>query len=344
MVKKNSTRQTDAIRQFILKQIAGHPRDITIFAANRFGVSRQAVLRHMRKMEVEGLVIIEGATRDRVYRAARLSDQEFVYSIKPGLGEDKIWREDLRPFLQGLNKNVLDICQYGVTEMVNNAIEHSGGTQLNVHLRHTQDSIEFGVVDDGMGLFKKIQNELGLDDPLHVMLELSKGKLTTDPARHTGEGIFFTTRAFDEVALQSGGLRFLHTEETGDWLIEDGKVVAGTDVRLRISPQSDRILREVFNRFTTGDDYGFTKTRVPVSLAKYGDENLVSRSQARRLLARFERFREVILDFEGVEEIGQAFADEIFRVFRNQHPEILLVVVNANERVSRMIGRAEQET
>ena len=34
------------------------------------------------------------------------------------------------------------------------------------------------------------------DDGLHVMvLELAKGKLTTDPASHTGEGIFFTSRS-----------------------------------------------------------------------------------------------------------------------------------------------------
>ncbi len=35
---------------------------------------------------------------------------------------------------------------------------------------------------------------------------------------------------------------------------------------------------------------------------------------------RFERFQTVVLDFTGVEEIGQDFADEVFRVFQRAHP------------------------
>jgi hypothetical protein len=101
-------------------------------------------------------------------------------------------------------------------------------------------------------------------------------------------------------------------------------------------------MTEVFDRFSDSleEDYGFTRTQVPVSLARFGDENLVSRSQAKRLLARFDRFKEVTLDFSGVETIGQAFADEIFRVFRGEHPEVHLVPVNVAPAVERMIRRA----
>ena len=57
-----------------------------------------------------------------------------------------------------------------------------------------------------------------------------------------------------------------------------------------------RTTKKVFDRLTTGDnDYGFTKTVVPVDHARYGDDNLVSPSQARRLMARFDRFRTVVL-------------------------------------------------
>ncbi|HSI24132.1 MAG TPA: STAS-like domain-containing protein, partial [Methylotenera sp.] len=55
-----------------------------------------------------------------------------------------------------------------------------------------------------------------------------------------------------------------------------------------------------------------------------------------------DRFKIVILDFKGVESIGQAFADEIFRVFANQHPEISLVEDNANQEVKKMISRARE--
>jgi hypothetical protein len=75
-----------------------------------------------------------------------------------------------------------------------------------------------------------------------------------------------------------------------------------------------------------------------------GDNDLISRSQAKRLLTRFDRFKEIVLDFQNVDSIGQAFADEIFRVFKNEHPNINLHPVNANEEVMRMIVRAQNVT
>ncbi|MNC91531.1 hypothetical protein D3C83_78130 [compost metagenome] len=75
-------------------------------------------------------------------------------------------------------------------------------------------------------------------------------------------------------------------------------------------------------------------------MAQYGDDKLVSRSQAKRLLARVEKFKVVILDFTGVDAIGQAFADEVFRVFARQHPEIELSAIKANQAVLEMLDRA----
>ena len=97
----------------------------------------------------------------------------------------------------------------------------------------------------------------------------------------------------------------------------------------------------MFDNFSSGEDYAFTKTVVPVSLAQYGDETLVSRSQAKRLLAGVDKFKVVVFDFSGVESVGQAFADEVFRVFRKQHPEMEIVSINANKAVAQMISRAE---
>ena len=76
---------------------------------------------------------------------------------------------------------------------------------------------------------------------------------------------------------------------------------------------------------------------MPIKLAQYGDGKLVSRSQAKRLLVRFDRFKTIVLDFEDVSSVGQAFADEIFRVFQKQHLHIDLSFVNASQRVEKMI-------
>jgi uncharacterized protein (DUF1330 family) len=93
-------------------------------------------------------------------------------------------------------------------------------------------------------------------------------------------------------------------------------------------------------QFTDGDDDGFTKIVVPVILSQF-DDILISRSQAKRLLVRVDQFRVVVMDFKDVDEIGQAFADEVFRVFRNQHPDVAISHVNASPDVQRMIRRAE---
>ena len=112
-------------------------------------------------------------------------------------------------------------------------------------------------------------------------------------------------------------------------------------MNMEISPYSKRTVKGVFDEFAPDkDSYGFTKTHVPIELAKYEGEQLVSRSQARRLLTHFERFQEVMLDFEGVTMIGQAFADEIFRVYAAEHPEIKILSVNTSNDVMNMINRA----
>lgn len=97
----------------------------------------------------------------------------------------------------------------------------------------------------------------------------------------------------------------------------------------------------MFDAYADPDDYAFTKTVVPVNLAQYGDDTLVSRSQAKRMLTRIDRFTKVIFDFKNVETIGHSFADEVFRVFANRHPEIEISVINVRPRVRKMISRAK---
>jgi hypothetical protein len=239
-------------------------------------------------------------------------------------------------------QNVTAIWHYSFTEMFNNALEHSEGGLVRVDITKNAASTELTICDDGVGIFRKIQAVLGLEDERHSVLELAKGKLTTDPEHHSGEGIFFSARMFDEFMIFSGGVFFSHQfPEVEDWILERDRCVTGTMVRMTLSNHTARTTKKVFDKFTSGDDdYGFNKTVVPVKLARYGDENLVSRSQARRLLARVDRFRIVVLDFQGVDSIGQAFADEVFRVFPSHHPEVEVHEINVRSAVKRMISRA----
>jgi hypothetical protein len=124
-----------------------------------------------------------------------------------------------------------------------------------------------------------------------------------------------------------------------DWLIETvdkEQVEKGTFVRMTISTSANWTTRDVFDKYQ-GEDIYFRKTHLPISLGRYPGEQLVSRSQAKRILARLPEFSEAILDFEGVDSIGQAFADEIFRVFQNEHPDTKLVTVSTNPNIDKMI-------
>jgi anti-sigma regulatory factor (Ser/Thr protein kinase) len=259
-----------------------------------------------------------------------------------GLQEDTAWREHIREFVSGLPKNVVDIWYYGCTEMINNAVDHSGGSTLTIAMARTAIDSEVDIFDDGVGIFRKIKDACGLEDERHAVLELAKGKLTTDPQNHTGEGIFFTSRMMDDFTILSGEVFFSHEfEKPEDWILQREKPESGTGVFMLLANETDRTSSDVFRRYAAEeDDYGFTKTVVPVRLARERSEQLVSRSQAKRLLARVDRFATVILDFSGVEMVGRAFADEIFRVFARANPRILIIPINANAGIVSMIASA----
>jgi len=148
---------------------------------------------------------------------------------------------------------------------------------------------------------------------------------------------------FDQFEIIANGLTFNHEDGSpDDWLREEESLFdEGTTVFMRIGLASQRTAAEVYEQFTDApEDYDFSKTVVPMKLAKYGGEQLVSRSQAKRLIARFDRFKKVILDFSEVQEIGQAFADELFRVYGSAHPEVELIPRNMTSQVEKMWLRA----
>ena len=329
------------VRRFILENVAAHPADISKRTAEHFHLTRQAVHKHLRRLVEEGALTETGLTRNHSYRLAVLSVWQQSYPIKPGLAEDIVWVRDIQPKLAGLPENVLRLWQHGFTEMLNNAIDHSEGTHVHVEARRNAIDTEMIVADDGVGIFRKIQNRLGLLDERHAILELSKGKLTTDPAHHTGEGIFFTSRMFDSFDILSVGLSFSHTTgDDNDWIRDNPHFQKGTAVWLRLHNNTARTAKAVFDEYVSGEDYDFSRTVIPVVLAQYLNEPLISRSQAKRVLARVELFRTVVFDFSGVEAVGQAFTDEIFRVFALAHPRIDLQFIHANKSVRQMIVRA----
>ncbi|KAM3116407.1 STAS-like domain-containing protein [Phormidesmis sp. 146-33] len=278
----------EQIRQFILMNVEDHPEDVATLTSQEFGITRQAVNKHIQLLVKQNAIVVKGS------------------------------------------------------KMLNNAIDHSSGTEVSIQVKKTAVDTEIIICDDGEGIFKKIQRALHLNDERHAVLELAKGKLTTDPERHSGQGIFFTSRMFDEFNIFSGNVYFSHEfNESEDWILERRNLIPGRTVSMKLNNNTSRSSKQVFDNFSSGDDYALTKTVVPVRLAQYGDERLVSRSQAKRLVTGVDKFKVAIFDFSDVEAIGQAFADEVFRVFKRQHPEMEIMSLNTNKEVAQMISRAE---
>lgn len=300
----------------------------------------------MRRLINSGLIEANGNTSSRRYKLKPIVSITDHVRLTPGLSEDSIFRFRILPAINGLPQNVIDLCQYGFTEIFNNAIDHSASEYAMWSFEQTYADVAIAIIDTGIGIFQKIQRDFGYEDHRQALLELSKGKLTSDRKRHSGQGIFFTSRMFDEFAVWSASLSYTRTRLDGDeWLFESkplDKYRIGTAVSMTISNQADWTTRQILDKHQT-DPIGFRRTHVPLSLGKYPGEQLVSRSQAKRILARFEEFEEILLDFDGVPEIGPAFADEIFRVFRYDHPEVRILPIRLNSAIRRTIEVVEAD-
>jgi anti-sigma regulatory factor (Ser/Thr protein kinase) len=338
------TDQPERIKAFILDGVLQHPKDIVPLTVRQFKVTPTTVHRHLNKLLKQGDVVKTGRTRGASYFLKSSLHKKLEFHIKSGLDEHQVWTTYLHDAFSFLPENIYAICNYGFSEMFNNVIDHSQGSRLAVRSKIKDDVLKLNIYDNGVGIFNKVKNAFGLENERSSILELTKGKLTTDPDNHTGEGIFFTSRAVDEFTIVSSRLTYIKNNLEDDWFIETpNHPIKGTGVFLQIRLDSDRNLKDVFKQYSTIDQKGgiprFDKTHIRVGLSKSGQERYVSRSQAKRILTGLEKFNHFTLDFQGIRTVGQGFVDEVFRVFQSKQPNIKIEYTNTNEDVRFMIER-----
>ena len=327
-----------------MDNIPDHPRDIVPFTAKRFKVTPTTVHRHLNKLLKQGEVIKTGRTRGASYYLNSSLQKKLFFPIKPGLEEHQVWMDYFHEAFSILPENVYSICNYGFGEMFNNAIDHSRGTHIVVTSKVEGDILIINILDNGIGIFKKVKDVFDLESERASILELTKGKLTTDPERHTGEGIFFTSRAVDKFVIVSSDLSYIKNNLADDWFIETPDESAkGTGVALQIHLNSNKRLEAIFRKYSTLDEgegiRKFDKTHILVELSKLDQDRYVSRSQAKRILIGLEKFNHIVLDFTHIKTVGQGFVDEVFRIFQRKHPKTKIEYTNANEDVRFMIER-----
>lgn len=332
----------DKIQRYILEKISQKQPAIVKKTAETFGISLNTVYRYLRELEKNTVI-------EKTEKGFRLVKIENIIPLSRSdcekIGEDMVYKKYVKHYLCYLPDQVIRIWQYSFMEMMNNAIEHSEGKQVTIYISRDCLATDIIILDDGIGIFKKIKEYYHYTTLDQAINELFKGKLTTDSKNHSGGGIFFTSRILDRFAAVSDGKIFTHDnynqalnnlEDTGLNLLPQG---TGTMIYMGLSNFSNKVLKEVFDLYSD-EDGEFTKTSVPVQ--NIFDDFPVSRSQARRLCHRFENFLEVELDFTGIDEIGQAFAHEIFVVFQNAHKDVRLVPTHMNRDVEQMIHHVKQ--
>ena len=324
-----------ACTPWITPAVIEHGAALPEHLMHRLQITRRSALALIRKLEAAQWIVRSGPARAPVFKAGPMRQVVRSYALD-GLMEDGPWALDFAPFLE-VAPNVARLAQHAFSELLNNAIDHSGGHAVTVSVRQTGMHLQLLVSDDGCGLFERIARNFQIDDPQLAMFELSKGKLTTQPTAHSGHGLFFTARLADYFHVHANHQAFQRQGESPRWTRSRPVERMGTSVYLAIALDTPRQLDEVLRQHSVGRGYAFDSTVVSLQLLLGQNVGLESRAQAKRVASRLPAFRRAEVDFSGITDIGHGFADELFRVFERQHPAVELVAVGMAPRVSSMV-------
>ena len=308
----------------------------------KYLVSRQTVSKYIKELLGENII----EKREKNEYQLKFYVNELKKYRNKDLEEDIIYNEFISEYEKDKKENIRHILNYTFTEMLNNAIEHSNGNEITIFYTEDYKRIFVYIEDNGIGIFRKIKEDHNMENENQAIFELQKGKLTSDAENHSGEGIFFTSKVVDFFQIKSFDKEFYTGNAQNLYNFQKieniDNEIKGTSVLFILDKNTERTTFQVFQEYTD-DNYVFDNTTITVHLAKeYMGESFMSRSQARRILLNAEKFRIIFLDFSEVDIIGQAFADEIFRVYINKNPDIQIIPINANAEVDFMIKRSQR--
>lgn len=310
---------------------------------------RTVVSKYLQILVSEGVVVSEKVGRNVLYS---LNPQVVIFSEELSLWriqEHEVWQKiERNPLLESeTSENARGALQFAFTEMLNNAMDHAKSPKGWAKLVIEQGMVSFTVRDYGVGVFRKVQQKFGLIDEVEAIQRIMKGKTTTAVTAHSGEGIFWVSKLAKRFCLASYDYCLVVDNDLRDYTIkklDSESEVIGTEVWFEIDARLDESLEEFFGKYLGDKEYaGLNMTVVHLGLYQEGSV-WISRSQAKRVLAGLEKFERVVLDFSGIGMVGQAFCDEIFRVFTIKNPRIKLEPINMGESVKIMVERAMVDT
>lgn len=308
--------------------------------AQRAKCSFAAAQRMLERMRNAGELLREGKRGQYRYRRNDGSGARLQLQPLPRSPDEALSRlTALTPWLQTVPPAGHEALRYVFRQLFANAAAHSGSHELDCALTSKPQAIELEVADRGEGAFEHLRRALTLPTLIDAALEIAKGPVTALPDHHAGEGLFFVPRLAASFRLEANGLAWVMDRDRDDYTLTPSDRREGTRVVVRIENQPRAPLAEVFAAHSDG--LVIARTRTQVKLFEWGDR-FVSRTQAQRLVHGLARFREVTLDFAGVEGVGAAFCDEVFRLWAPANPETRLVVTGMNETVAALVDRARR--
>jgi len=308
------------------------------------GYSRQYIVRLLSRLISKGEIHKQGKTRAAKYyfgKTTKEVDHLELVRERRDLSESVVF-EEVRKRMQlddKLNKNCLTIFDYAFTEMLNNAIDHSQSKKVWINVEIDHADVTFVIKDLGIGAIENIKQSFEIKDDFLALEHLFKGKQTTAKEGHSGQGIFFTSKAVDTYKIAASKMEFTIDNKTADEFLKTIRQRKGTTVTCKIKKNTRRKIKDVFDKYT-GNDYEFNQNIVKINLSKY--ERLMSRSEAKRLLLGLDDYAVLDFNFQNVGEVGQGFCDEIFRVYANRYPGKVLSYHQASDVVRYMIERARK--
>ena len=328
---KFSAEKKQSIVLYLLEKITDDSKSLSKVVSETFGISQNTVHTYLKELLEDN--IIKKGKRGKY----ELVTKQYHYAFKRSEGDldTDIHAYDvcLERHINMLPENVQHIWSYAFSEMVNNVMDHSEAENMQVIVAQNFLRTHVLIIDDGVGIFEKIKNHFALSSLDEAICELFKGKLTTDELNHSGEGIFFTSKMMDTFLITSSEKIFTTSKYNNENIVDMDESLPGTCVFMALSNFTHKTAREVFDLYSN-DEGAFHRTRIP--LKNIFDSAPVSRSQAKRICNRLDKFEEAIVDFDDISWMGQGFAHQLFVVYKNSHPNINLIPINMNESVTNM--------
>lgn len=330
-MKFNSDKKKSIII-YLLEKIAQKDNGISKSVSEAFSVNQNTIHTYINELVDENII-------RRIKRGQyELVKDVHKFELKRENGDldtdTYAYYHCLEEHISHFDENVQAIWSYTFSEMINNVMDHSAASDVEIIVEQDYLNTSVMIYDNGIGIFKKIKEHFKFPSLDEAICELFKGKLTTDSENHSGEGIFFSSKMMDDFFIVSSGKIFTNNKYDNSKIISiASEHIKGTCVIMSLSNYTHKKPQEGFDLYANVDG-GFIKTKIPMK--NIFDTSPVSRSQAKRVCNRLEKFKEVVIDFEGVQWMGQGFAHQLFVIFAREHLDIQIVPINMNEDITKM--------